>query len=78
MEPTRPTKSNKQILKLPLRRWAEFLLAILGGNIIYYWLHPRLPAVLQHQTFRIDWGLGLDFLLCAGVYGVIRSVRRAR
>ncbi len=59
------------------RRWAEYLLAILGGNIIYLLLGPHLPAPLQHQIFRVDWGLGLDFLICAGLYGLIRWVRKA-
>ena len=71
------THPAKKMRPISLRQWAEYLLAILGGNIIYYWLCPRLPAVLQHRTFRIDWGLGLDFLICAGVYGLIRSVRPA-
>jgi hypothetical protein len=61
-----------------LRLWGEYLLAILGGNIAYYWLYPRLPAALQHQTFRIDWGLGLDFVICAGMYGLLRLFRPAR
>ena len=71
-------KAPPKTLHLPtLRQWAEFLLAILGGNIVYYWLYPRLPLALQHQTFRVDLGLGLDFALCAAVYGVIRAIRPA-
>ncbi len=60
------------------RRWAESLLAILGGNVVFLLLEPHLPASLQHQTFRVDWGLGLDFLLCAALYGVIRVARIRR
>ncbi len=60
-----------------LHRWAEYLLAILGGNIIYLLLVPHLPMLLQHQIFRVDWGLALDFLICAGLYGLIRWVRKA-
>ncbi len=60
------------------RRWAESLLAILGGNVVFLLLEPHLPASLQHQTFRVDWGLGLDFLLCAVLYGVIRWARIRR
>jgi len=66
-------------IRLPtLRQWAEYLLAILGGNVVYYWLYPRLPLALQHLTFRVDLGLGLDLAICAGVYGVIRAIRPAR
>ncbi len=57
------------------RRWAEYVAAILGGNIVYVLLQPRLPEALQHQVFRVDWGLGLDFLLCGALYGVIRLAR---
>ena len=57
------------------RRWAEYLAAILGGNVIFLLLEPHLPAVLQHQRFYVDWGLGVDFALCVGVYGVIRLAR---
>jgi hypothetical protein len=53
------------------RRWGEYLLAILGGNILFMLLEPHLPAALRHQIFRMDWGLGLDFVLCASLYGVI-------
>lgn len=56
-----------------LRRWVEYLIAILLGNAIYYFsLQPHLPEVWRHPGARIDLGLGLDFLVCVGVYGLIR------
>ena len=55
------------------RRWIEYLVAILAGNAIYFWiLYPALPTLLRHQPFRFDAGLAVDFLLCVLVYGVIR------
>jgi hypothetical protein len=62
------------------RRWIEYLIAILVGNGIYFLvLYPALPAILQHQPFRFDAGLVLDFLLCVAFYGVIRlAVAHAR
>ncbi len=54
------------------RRLGEYLVAILGGNILFMILEPHLPVALQHQTFRIDWGLGVDFAICVTLYGVIR------
>jgi hypothetical protein len=55
------------------RRWIEYLVAILAGNGIYFLvLFPVLPKSLQHQPFRFDLGLLLAFLLCVGMYGVIR------
>jgi hypothetical protein len=56
-----------------LRRWVEYLAAVLVGNAVYFFsFSPYLPETLQHQVFRIDWGLGLDFLTCVAVYGLIR------
>ena len=63
----------KQYLGAPPRRWVEYLAAILGGNAIYYFsLLPHLPLPLRHQSPRLDWGMAVDFLVCAGVYGLIR------
>ncbi|HYB52533.1 MAG TPA: hypothetical protein VEG84_01590 [Thermoanaerobaculia bacterium] len=65
---------------MTLRRWIEYLVAILAGNGIYFLLaYPALPGALQHQPFRFDAGLILDFILCVAVYGVIRlGVAHAR
>jgi hypothetical protein len=59
------------------RRLLEYSAAVLVGNAIYFLsFYPHLPANLRHDTFRIDWGLGLDFLTCAAAYGVIRLGKR--
>ncbi len=66
-----------QFLKVSLRRWLEYLVAILLGNAIYFWsLVPHLPESLRHQAFRHDWGLALDFVVCVGVFGLIRLGER--
>jgi hypothetical protein len=63
----------KQYLGATPRRWVEYLAAILIGNAIYYFsLLPHLPAPLRHQGPQVDWGMGVDFLVCVGVYGLIR------
>ncbi len=63
--------------RMNVRRWVEYLVAILIGNAIYFFsLAPHLPANLRHQAFRIDAGMLLDFLVCVGVYGLIRVARR--
>ena len=54
----------------------ESFLAVLVGNIIYFGIAPYLPQELQHQLFRPDAGLVLDFLICAVVFGIIRLVRK--
>jgi hypothetical protein len=57
------------------RRWAEYLVAILGGNIIYLFVEPQLPAVMRHRMFSVDLGLGLDFLICVAAYALVRLAR---
>jgi hypothetical protein len=57
------------------RRWAEYLVAILLGNIIYLFVEPQLPYMMRHRMFRVDFGLGIDFLICVGIYGLVRLVR---
>lgn len=57
------------------RRWAEYLVAILAGNIIYLAIEPQLPTPLRHRMFQIDLGLALDFVICVALYGLIRLVR---
>jgi hypothetical protein len=59
------------------RRWAEYLVAILAGNILYMYVEPQLPSGMRHRMFRVDWGLALDFLICVAVYGVVRLFRGA-
>ena len=54
---------------LPL---AKMLLAILAGNVLYYVLMPHLSEFWQHKLFQIDAGLGLDFVLCVAMYGLVR------
>jgi hypothetical protein len=55
------------------RRWLEYLVAILIGNAIYYLsLVPHLPQAMRHQGFQVDWGMGVDFLVCVAIYGLIR------
>jgi len=54
----------------------ESFLAVLLGNIIYFTASPYLPLRFQHELFRPDAGLLLDFVACAAVFGLIRVVRR--
>jgi len=70
-------REMREFLKVSVRRWLEYLIAVLLGNAVYYWsLVPHLPESLRHQIRRYDWGLVLDFAVCAGVYGVIRLGER--
>jgi hypothetical protein len=62
---------------MTLRRWIEYLVAVLVGNAIYFLvLFPTLPESLRHQPRRMDAGLLLAFLCCVAIYGVIRMASR--
>lgn len=50
--------------------------AILAGNLFYFLLlAPRLPQAWRHQPFAFHPGLGLDFLLCLGLFALARWLR---
>ncbi len=53
----------------------ESFLAVVLGNIIYFGASPFLPPALQHELFRPDTGLLVDFLTCAAIFGLIRLIR---
>jgi hypothetical protein len=57
------------------RRWAEYLVAVLAGNVAYLFVEPQLPAAMRHRMFRVDLGLAIDFLMCVAIYGLVRLVR---
>ena len=56
-------------------RLLRYLIAIILGNAIYFWILPHLPPQIQHQPFRMDWGVALDFSICLALYAVIRLIR---
>ena len=37
------------------RRWAEYLVAILGGNIVYLFVEPQLPFPFVTACFKWIW-----------------------
>ena len=58
--------------------WGESLAAVVAGNVVYFLTRPLLPAPLQHELFRFDLGLFIDFVFCGVALVVIRMVRRLR
>jgi len=66
-------RMSRKFLGVTVRRWLEYLAAILVGNGIYYFsLVPHLPDALRHRNFDVDWGTLVDFVVCVAVYGLIR------
>jgi len=58
--------------------WGESLAAVVAGNLVYFLMMPLLPAALQHELFRLDMGLFIDFLFCGAALILIRRVRRTK
>jgi hypothetical protein len=64
---------SEEFLGTTWRRWLEYLIAIILGNLIYFFsLEPHLPRFFQHQGFKVDLGSALDLAVCATVYGLMR------
>ena len=59
-----------------LRNFLDALLAVLAGNAIYYLLMPHLPAAARHALFKEDWGLLIDFCICAVIFAAVKFWRR--
>jgi hypothetical protein len=51
----------------------RMLLAILAGNLVYFLAQPVLPDFLGHEVYKIDPGLILDFVICVGIYLLLRK-----
>ena len=56
----------------------QSLVAVLAGNAIYFGVERFLPVRAQHQPYRIDWGLAIDFWVCLVCYGLVGLMRRGR
>jgi hypothetical protein len=37
---------------------------------------PHLPPVARHRLFQEDWGLLLDFAICAAIFAGVKYARR--
>ena len=53
----------------------QALLAIILGNVAYFFLAPSLP-LQRHRPFQLDVGLVVDFWVCVVAYGLIRTAKR--
>lgn len=58
-----------------MKNFLDALLAVLAGNAIYFLLMPHLPMAARHRLFRQDWGLLLDFIICAAIFATVKMVR---
>ena len=58
------------------RNFIESLIAVLGGNAVYFLASPRLPEVIRHAPRALDLGLLVDFSFCFVVLGCVRALSR--
>jgi len=54
--------------------WLRWLIIILIGNGVYFFLLPYLPAAARHTGFKLDWGTLVDFWFCLIVFGIFELV----
>jgi hypothetical protein len=59
-----------------MKNFLDALVAVLAGNAIYFLLMPHLPVVARHRLFREDWGLLVDFAICAAIFVAVKYVRQ--
>lgn len=59
-----------------IRNFLDALVAVLAGNAIYFLLMPHLPPPARHALFREDWGLLVDFCICAAIFAGVKLMRR--
>jgi hypothetical protein len=61
-----------------LHNFRDGLIAVLAGNAVYFLLMPHLPARLQHEPFKQDLGLVVDFAICFALFVLVRRFMRSR
>ena len=59
-----------------MKNFLDALVAVLAGNAIYYLLMPHLPPSVRHGLFKEDWGLLVDFLICALIFAGVKYLGR--
>ncbi len=59
-----------------MKNFLDALLAVLAGNAIYFLLMPHLPVAIRHSLFKEDWGLLVDFCICAAIFATVKVLRR--
>ena len=61
-----------------LHNFRDGLIAVLAGNLVYFLIMPHLPARLQHEPFKQDLGLVMDFAICFVFFLLVRRWMQGR
>ncbi len=54
--------------------WVKIIIAVVGGNVIYFLLEPHLPYAARHHAYRPDVGTLVDLWFCLMVWGVLQLI----
>ena len=65
-------------MRIAIGKFTKILVAVLGGNALYYFFEDRLPAIFRHKIFAMDWGLFLDFWICVLLWLILDLAGRLR
>lgn len=65
-------KSVIAVSKMFVGNFFQALLAVLAGNLAYYWVMPYLPPLARHRPFATDWGVAVDFWFCLVAFGIVK------
>jgi hypothetical protein len=52
-------------------KWLKYLVAILLGQGLYFYLNPYLPPAARHHPYKLDLGTLVDFWFCLLVLGLL-------
>ena len=63
---------------MPSRLLKQFAAVLLGSLLYFFILEPHLPPAVQHQPFRLDWGILILAWICLVFYGLIELAFRFR
>jgi len=66
------------VSKSSVSNFVHALIAVLGGNAIYFLVMPYLPPAARHVAPHLDLGLVVDFWVCLVVLGVVKTVARLK
>jgi hypothetical protein len=68
--------SGFPVSKPMMVNFAQSLIAVLAGNVVYFLLMPLLPPAARHVAPRLDLGVLVDFWFCLVGLGVIKTLTR--
>jgi hypothetical protein len=65
-------------MKFNFGKFTKIVLAVIGGNALYYSFEDHLPDIFHHKIFSWDWGLLLDFWFCVFLWAILDFLARFR